>query len=329
MMSLGEFGRRIAMLARRRKFDREMDEEMRWHLELREKEQAANGVSAKEAHATARKNFGNALALREASHDSWGWAWLEHLAQDLRFAFRMLRKSPGFAVVAVLTLALGIGANTAIFSVVNAILLRPLPIHDPSRVVVIHFNIPKLNLFHTSVSPPDFHNFSKHTNVFASTALFLSKGVNLTGAGQPQRLLAMRSTATLFPLLGIRPILGRTFTASEDTYGNSHVVLLSEGLWKSAFGAAKNTIGKRVQLDNESYQIVGVLPEKLQILYPHIQLWVPMAFSPHAFSDQEEGDLCCMMVARLRAGVSLQQAQSVMNIDAGTNGPALRLKLSP
>ncbi|MGH9711282.1 MAG: ABC transporter permease, partial [Candidatus Acidiferrales bacterium] len=259
MSWLAELTRRFQMLLNREKFDREMDEEMRAHLELREKEQREAGLPPDQAYTAARKKFGNAFALREASHESWGWAWLEHLAQDLRYAFRMLRKNPGFTAVAVLTLALGIGANTAIFSVVNAILLRPLPIHDPGRVVVLQENFPKLNLLHTPLSPPDFRNYSRRTNVFESTALFLDKNLNLTGVGEPQRIVAMRATATFFPLLGIQPILGRTFTATEDTYGNGHVVLLSEGLWKGMFGGARSAIGKRVQLDDESYEVIGVM----------------------------------------------------------------------
>ena len=313
---LGEFARRLAMLFRRRKFDGDMDEEIRLHLELREKELAADGFPIEQAHTTARKNFGNALALREASHDSWGWACLEHLAQDLKFAFRMLRKSPGFTVVAVLTLALGIGANAAIFSVVNAILLHPLPIRDPGRVVVLHDQLPGLNLPRTPVSSPEFHSYSAHRNIFESTALVVGRSLNLTGVGQPQHLLAMRATASLFPLLGIHPILGRTFTTAEDTYGNGHVALLSEALWKGMFGGSRNAVGKRVQLDGESYEIIGVLPEKLEILYPRTELWIPMAFSPQAFSEQNEGDLCCMMLARLRSGVTLKQARSVMAVDA-------------
>lgn len=313
---LAEIARRVAMLFRGRKFDREMDEEMRLHLELREKEHAENGFSAAEAHMAARKHFGNALALREASHDSWGWAWLEHLAQDLRFAFRMFGKNPGFTATVVFTLALGIGANTAIFSMIDSILLRPLPIDKPSQVVVIHQNFPKLNLFHTTVSPPDFRDFSRSADVFQSTALMVDKSLNLTGEGQPQRLFAMRATRSLFPLLGIRPILGRTFTADEDSYGSGHVVLLSAGLWKTVFGSSREAIGKSVQLNDESYRIIGVLPEKLDILYPQVQLWIPMAFSPQAFSDDAEGDLCCAMLARLRSGVSLQQANAAMAVDA-------------
>ncbi len=313
---LAEFARRVGMLFRGRKFDREMEEEMRLHLELREREHAGNGLSAAEAHMAARKHFGNALALREASHDSWGWVWLEHLLQDLRFAFRMFAKTPGFTATVVLTLALGIGANTAIFSMIDSILLRPLPIEKPSQVVVIQENLPKLNLFHTTISTPDFRNFSRHADLFQSTALMVRKNLNLTGEGQPQRLVAMRATRSLFPLLGIRPVLGRTFTAEEDTYGSGHVALLSADLWKSLFGSSREAIGKSMQLNGQRYRIIGVLPEKLGILYPHVQLWIPMAFSPQAFSDEEEGDLCCTMLARLRAEINLQQANAAMAVDA-------------
>ena len=241
---------------------------------------------------------------------------METLWQDLRYGLRTFAKNPGFAAVIVLTLALGIGANTAMFSVVYGVLLHPLPIRDPSRVVVLHDQLPSVNLPRTAVSPPEFRDYSAHTNIFQSTALLVDKNLNLTGLRQPERVQAMRATASLFPLLGVRPILGRTFTPAEDSYGGPHAVLLSEALWKEMFGGARSAIGKRVQLDGESYEVIGVLPEKLGILYPHIQLWVPMAFSPQAFSEEHEGDLCCMMLARLRSGVTLEQARAVMAVDA-------------
>ena len=301
---------------RRRQRDRDLARELRDHLELEVEERQATGLPAHEASRAAHLALGNTARIEEDVRAAWGSQWLETLVQDISYALRMLRKSPAFTAVAILTLGLGIGANTAIFSVINAILLRPLPIGDPSRVVVIQENFPKLSLFHAPVDPPGFREFSEHTDVFESTALFLDKNVNLSGAGQPQRLLAMRATSSLFPLLGVRPILGRTFTPAEDSYGAGHVVLLSELLWSDLFGGTNDAIGKHVQLNNESYEIIGVLPEKLQDLYPHVQLWVPMAFSPKAFSPEERGQLCCQMLARLRPHVTLQQAQSVMNMDA-------------
>ena len=301
---------------RRRQRDEDLERELRDHLDLEAEEQQAAGLSSQEAARAAHLALGNTVKIEEDVRAAWGSRWLEILVQNLSYALRMLRKSPGFAGVAILTLALGIGANSAIFSVINAILLRPLPIRDPSRVVVIQENLPKLNLFHTAVDPPGFRKFSEHTDIFESTALFLDKNLNLTGAGHTQRLLAMRATSSLLPLLGVRPILGRTFTVSEDTYGAGHVVLLSEPFWRDLFGGSSDAIGKHIHLNNESYEIIGVLPEKLQILYPHVQLWVPVAFPPKAFTPEEEGVLCCQMVARLRAGVTLQQAQSVMNMEA-------------
>ena len=306
----------LTQLFSRRRLYGDLSAEIEEHLNEKIDELVAGGMSRAEATRTARREFGNVTLLEERSREIWQWPQIETFFADIRFALRMLRKSPGFTAVAVLTLALGIGANTAIFSVVNAILLRPLPIHDPGRVVVLHDQVPKANLPRAGVSPLQFRDYSRHTNVFESTALLIEKNLDLTGAGQPQRLLAMRATASLFPLLGIRPILGRTFTAAEDTYGNGHVVLLSEGLWKGIFGGARNAIGKRVQLDDESYEVIGVLPEKLQILYPHIQLWIPIALPPRAFTEDERWTITCTMLARLRSAVTLGQARAVMATDA-------------
>ncbi len=181
---------------RRRQRDEDLERELRDHLDLEAEEQEAAGLAPGEAARAAHLALGNTAKIEEDVRAACGFRWLEILAQNLSYALRMLRKSPGFAAVAILTLALGIGANTAIFSVINAILLRPLPIRDPSRVVVIQENLPKLNLFHTAVDPPGFRKFSEHTDIFESTALFLNKNLNLTGAGHTQRLLAMRATSS-------------------------------------------------------------------------------------------------------------------------------------
>jgi len=306
----------IHRLFSRRRLYGDLSAEIEEHLSEKIDELVASGMSHQEATRIARREFGNVTLLQERSREVWQWPSIESFFADVRFALRMLRKSPGFTAVAILTLALGIGANAAIFSVVNAVLLRPLPIRDPGRVVVLHDQLPNLNLPRAGVSPLQFRDYSRHTNVFESTALLIEKNLDLTGVGQPQRLLAMRASATLFPLLGVRPILGRTFTAAEDTYGNGHVVLLSEGLWKGIFAGARDAIGKRVQLDDENYEVIGVLPEKLEILYPKIQLWVPMAFTPKAFTEDERWSIVCTMLARLRSGVTLGQARAVMSADA-------------
>src|SRR2546428_9068044 len=161
---------------------------------------------------------------------------METLFKDIRFGVRMLVKKPGFTIIALLTLALGIAATTAIFTVVDAVLLRKLPINDPSRVVVIHNQLPKLNLPRTQVSAPQYVDYSRE-HVFESTAAMSGRNFNLTGAGTPERLQAGRVTASFFPTLGINPVAGRFFNPEEDKVGNEHVVVLSFALWKRLFNS--------------------------------------------------------------------------------------------
>ncbi len=241
--------------------------------------------------------------------------------QDVRFAARMLAKSPGFTVVAVLTLALGIGANTAIFSVVDAVLLRRLPVDSPDRLVAVHNQLPKVNLPRTEISALQFRDYADHTDVFESAAAITFPNYNLTGTDQPLRLRGMRTTAGLFPLLGVRPVAGRVFTAAEDLYGAQHVVLLSQNASERMYGSDQGSIGRRLQLDGESYEIIGVIPRTLEVIYPDVELWTPMAFSPRELNEERRWSLTFAMLGRLRSGVSLAAARAVMaTIAARMNG---------
>lgn len=237
---------------------------------------------------------------------------MSNFLQDLRYAFRMLAKSPGFTLVAVLTLALGIGANTAIFSVVDAVLLRRLPVDAPERLVVIHNQLPKVNLPRTEISALQFRDYADRSDVFESAAAISFPNYNLTGTDQPLRLRGMRTSASLFPLLGVRLLAGRVFTVAEDTYGGPHVVLLSQNVAERMYGSDQGSIGKRLQLDGESYEIVGVLPRTLEVIYPDVELWTPMAFTARELNEERRWSLTFAMLGRLRRGVSLAAARATM-----------------
>ena len=248
---------------------------------------------------------------------------METLWQDVRFGFRTLVKHSGFSIVAVLTLALGVGATTAVFSVVNAVLLRRLPINDAGRVVIIHDQLPKLNLPRTQVSALQYLDYSNQTDVFESAAALNQQSLNLTGTDAPLRLQAGRATASLFPMLGINPVAGRFFSADEDKFGGPHVALLSYGLWRRLFNADTDAIGRTLQLDGQSFQVIGVVPAGVEELQPGIDIWIPMAFSPRELSEPRRWSLGITMLARLKPGVSLRQAQSAMSSFAQnvTGGP--------
>ena len=233
--------------------------------------------------------------------------------QDIRYGVRMLVKKPGFTVVALLTLALGIAITTATFTVVDAVLLRKLPVSDSGSLVVIHNQLPKINLPRTQVSAPQFIDYSRQTEAFESTAAFASRNFNLSGIGMPERLQAGRVTASFFPTLGINPLAGRFINTDDDRFGNERVVVLSAAIWKRLFNSNTAVLNNSIQLNGASYQIIGVTPEGMAEVYPSIDLWIPMAFSPTELSEERRGSLGYTMLARLKRGTTIQQAQSIMS----------------
>jgi putative ABC transport system permease protein len=311
MKWLGEFGRRVVMLVRRKQFDDEMEDEIRLHLELREKEHAAKGFTAEEAHMTARKNFGNALITRETSHEAWGWAWLEHLSQDLRFAMRMLRKSPGFTATAVLTLALGIGANTAIFSFIDAIFLRPLPYPNASQIYLVARTG---NAFGgESISPAIFAAWrQRQEKIFVHLTLVqgLGESTTLIVSGGAENVPSMAISTDFLAMAGVHPILGRDFRPEEGRVDGPNVVMLSNNLWRSEFGSDPNVVGRSITLSDKPYTIVGVLPRGFtdpRFSPPEAQLWFP-AQVPTTSSDPSNGGRLCF--GALKRGVSVAEAEA-------------------
>ena len=236
------------------------------------------------------------------------------MVNDLRYAVRMLLKTPGFTIAAVVTLALGIGASTAIFSVVNAVLLRPLCYKDPERLVLIREAIPKLGGGSIPVSAPDVGDFQQMNQVFENLAAFENLGLDLSGVNEPERLPAARVSSSLFPLLGVPPMLGRSFSSEEDRPGQN-VVILSHGLWQRRFGADRLIVGKSLTLNRNVYTVVGVMPGGFQFPQMGIsfagpaELWVPMRFTSEELSNRGD-NFNIGLLARLKLGVSFEQANA-------------------
>jgi putative ABC transport system permease protein len=233
---------------------------------------------------------------------------MQTLLQDLRYAFRLLAKSPGFTAIAILTLALGIGANTAIFSVVNGVLLRPLSFRDPSRLVIVAEKSPYPTI---STSYQNFVDWRDQSRSFESMEATRAAGLSLTGAGEPELLIARMATAGLFPLLGVEAREGRTFLPEEDRAGSAPVVLLTYGLWRRRFGGSKEIIGKPITLDSRPYTVVGVLPPGFQLLQP-ADVFVPFVPWAVTLPDDRNWHPGIIAVARLKPGVSREQARTEM-----------------
>jgi putative ABC transport system permease protein len=244
------------------------------------------------------------------------------LRQDVQYGFRMLMKRPGFTAVAVLALALGIGANTAIFSVVNAVLLRPLPYDEPERLVMVWGSAPQLGFDVLPATAAESVEWRERNRVFEHVAAFQSWTWNMTGNNGPEQIQGARTSAALFPALGVKPVLGRTFLPEEDKVGGAKVVLMGHGLWRRSFGADPSVIGRTITLNNQSYTVIGVMPQGFRFpggenmlpglqFSPKTELWEPIALTDEELSNRGTHNLA--VVARLKPGVTLPQAQAEMS----------------
>ena len=307
---------RLHSLFRRTPLDRELEAEISSHLQLAIDENLQRGLSPSEARRQAFIHFGGLQQAKEHHRDARSLPFLDTLFQDLRFAFRALRKSPGFTAVAVLTLALGIGANASIFSVVYAVLLKALPYPQPNRLVMVYenVNLPTYQNSRNEVTPGNFSDWTKQNTVFENMAAYRNRSFNLTDAGEPLRIEGELVSANFFTTLQIQPVLGRAFAPEEDRPGASHVLVMSDGLWKSHFGSDPQILGKNLLLDGESYEVIGVMPPGFHFPDLDDQLWAPLGLSPTDWDNR--GSHFFDVFARLKPGMTLEQAQAQMSLIA-------------
>ena len=298
---------RLRALFRRESVLRDIEEELRIHVEMETETNIERGAPPDEARAAALKSFGNSVRNTELGYDIRGGGWLETLWQDLRYGARMLLKKPGFTLIAVLTLALGIGANTAIFSVVNAVLLRSLPYQKADELVAIYSTNTREE-YKWPISPVTYLNLKNQNSVFSEMATLDNRGwaANLTGDGEPERLQGYKVSANLFHMLGATPALGRAFVAEEDRPGNNRVVVLSHEIWQRRFGGDAGLIGRAINLNGAAYTVIGVMPADFRF-YLKTDLWTPLAFTP---TDERFEGNCLEIAALLKPGVSVEQARS-------------------
>ncbi|MGH9495246.1 MAG: ADOP family duplicated permease, partial [Candidatus Sulfotelmatobacter sp.] len=300
-------------LFRRQQIDAELDEEIRSTVELLADQKIKDGMPPNEARRAARIELGGVEQVKEEVRAVRVGAWLDTLLQDLRFGLRMLRKNPGFTTVTVLTLALGIGANTAIFSVVNAVLLRPLPYRNPDRIVWATERFP-FNRNSAVVITPDFIGWKQGNDVFAEIGAFLkgSPGGNLTGEGEPQRVSVTTITTNFFQMLGIRPVIGRAFLPEEGKQSESHVALLNETLWRNRFDTDRHIVGKTIDLDGTAYTVVGIMPGSVR--YPRSDVWIPLALDSEVFSPHSLQWMALTVIGRLKPGISVDEARANLQV---------------
>jgi predicted permease len=312
MSWLRELARRLKMLIRRRQFDADLEEEMRLHLELRQQEHLQSGMTAGDAQSAARRRFGNATYLKEESHIAWGWEWFENLAQDVRYGLRTLRKSPGFTAVAVLTLALGIGATTAIFSVLDGVVLKPLSYPHPEQLVSLEVSPLALDPSLRGMAPEDYFVFHDQSRTLQDIGIYAEtdadRDVNVTGFAEPERVHALDVTHGVLSVLGTPAMLGRIFSPSDDSPGAPPTAILTYGYWQRKFSANPSAVGKTIIVDGMARQIIGVLPRNFRFLdMQDLALILPLQLDR---SKTFLANFSYFGIARLKDGSTLAQANA-------------------
>ncbi|MBZ5592517.1 MAG: ABC transporter permease [Acidobacteriia bacterium] len=332
---IGESWRKLKALAGRKQFDRDLDEEMRLHVELRAQEQIKSGTAPDDARAAARRRFGNPTLLKETSRDVWGWSSIESFWQDLRYAARMLSTSPAFTLVAVLSLAIGIGANTAIFSIANAILLKSLPVRDPDQLRLVlwtgHSRIPRHSgsgysthlhgiEVNSSFSYPMYKLLAASVPQFSSLMGFQHAQVTVVAAGESHYAGAFFATGNFFSDLGLSPLAGRLLSPEDDRPGAPAVVVLSYRYWERRFGLDPSVVGRTITINGRPVTVAGITPRPFIGIEPgrDYDLFLPMArvesFGPEWYSLGKEDHWWVQILGRLRPGISDREARAALDV---------------
>ena len=307
---IGQAWRRFTFLLRRRQMDQDLAEEMRQHAALKTQKNISVGMGPQEAELSARRQLGNLTRQREESRQSWGFPLLESIAQDIQYGLRGLRKTPGFTTMAMLTLALGIGSCTAIFSIVYAVMLRPLPYKDSSRMVHVWAVTPLFPQFQMGQSAPDMNNIKTLAHSFESTTAYAARRKILTSNGEPEQLSVPEVTSDFFDFFGMHPVLGREFLPEDEQKKNGDVVMLGYELWQRRFSGDPAIVGRAIMLDQKPYTVAGVAPAGFA--YPEkSDAWAPLVIDAKAQTARMSW--AYSMLAKLRPGVPLKSVQSELD----------------
>ncbi|HKF58722.1 MAG TPA: ABC transporter permease, partial [Blastocatellia bacterium] len=262
MVWLREIRSRWRKFIHRRQLDRDLEDEIQFHLEMRARWNREGGLSPDAAVNAARRQFGNQLKWKEAIREMWSLGLVESVVKDVRYAVRSLIKTPVFTIAALLALTLGIGCTTAIFSLVNAVMLRSLPFQNPDRLVLLWGNVQRQKVERRGNSYPDYLDWKAQSASFEGMAAYFDGSFTLTGVDEPERISGEWVSAGYFELLGVAPIQGRTILADEDRVGNAATVaLISEGLWKRRFGSAPGILGEQLHLNDRLFTVIGIMPQ--------------------------------------------------------------------
>jgi predicted permease len=308
------FWLRIKALCRRWRLDRDLNDELQFHLAMRQEKLAESGVPADDAHYAARREFGNATEAKEMNREMWTFPFLETLWQDIRYGLRQLRRNPGFTAVAVVTLGLGIGANTAIFSVVEGVLLAPLPYPNANRLVEIFETLPRSGRV-ASISYPNFRDWHRDARFFGRMAAVGGSDYELTSPGTPEHVWGIEISSGFFSTLGVKLKPGREFTVQEDQPGGARVAIISNRMWRNRFASSPHVLGKVVELNGVDRTIVGVAPRRFDPFgFPSgPNVYTPLAQRNPAYLNPRGNHADLLSVAQLKPGVNIARAQAEMN----------------
>ena len=306
---------RLRSLFRRSRLDAELDEELRDHIDRQIEDNMGRGMAANEARLAALRTFGNPVSLHEQTRDTWNWSSLELWLGDIRYGVRTLMRAQGFAAIAILVIALGIGANVALFTVVRGVLLKPLPFRDPGRLMMLYESNPKDDPYNI-VSGGMYTEWSKYNKSFSSLALVQDSenAVAASGGQLPEKLTSAKVSWSLLTTLGVTPALGRDFTAEDDTLAANGTVLLSWSLWKRRFGADRGIVNRTIYIDAKPYTVIGVMPEWFAFPRPETQMWTPVYHENPAKIMAMVDNHMFRVVGRLNPGVSLEQGKADLSV---------------